>query len=174
MTRFLRRFLTSEDGSSTVEFVVLVPVVFGIFMSTFELGTLTTRQIMLDRGLDLAVRAVRLGQVNPVTHDALKRLICNGAMLIPDCMNQLKLEMTPVDPRAWSTLRANVDCVDRSAKAQPVVNLPTVNSNELMMLRACALFDPFFPTSGLGAQLQRKSGGAYALISTTAFVIEPR
>ena len=42
-----------------------------------------------------------------------------------------------------------------------------------MLLRACSLFDPYFPTSGLGARLPRESGNAYALVSSTTFVIEP-
>ena len=173
MMQWLRRFWSSEDGASTVEFVIVVPVVFLVFMSTIELGLLMTRQIMLDRGLDLAVRQVRLGLVSPVTHDALKQLICRGALLVPDCINQLKLEMRPADPRAWTTLPADVDCVNRARPAEPVRGFTPGQSNELMMLRVCSLFDPLFPTSGLGAQLPRESGNAYALVSSTTFVIEP-
>ena len=173
MMQMLRRFWNSEDGSSTIEFVILFPMVFGVFLSTIELGALMTRQIMLDRGLDLAVRQVRLGLVRPVTHDALKRLVCRGAFLIPDCMNQLKLEMVPADPRAWTTLPTDIDCVDRAKPAEPVRGFTPGQSNELMLLRACSLFDPYFPTSGLGARLPRESGNAYALVSSTTFVIEP-
>ncbi|HVG47633.1 MAG TPA: TadE/TadG family type IV pilus assembly protein [Rubellimicrobium sp.] len=171
--QFLRRFWVSEDGASTIEFVLVFPLIFLVFLSTVELGLLMTRQIMLDRGLDLAVRQVRLGAVNPVTHDALKRLICRGALIIPDCMNQLKLEMRPADPRAWTTLPASIDCVNRANPAEPVRGFTPGQSNELMMLRACSLFDPLFPTSGLGAQLHRQSGNASALVSSTTFVIEP-
>ena len=42
-----------------------------------------------------------------------------------------------------------------------------------MILRACSLFDPFFPTTGLGASIPKRSGGAYALISLTSYVVEP-
>ena len=54
--RLLRRFLRAEDGSGTLEFAVLAPVFLGLFLSTFELGMLLARQMMLDRGIDLAVR----------------------------------------------------------------------------------------------------------------------
>jgi hypothetical protein len=43
----------------------------------------------------------------------------------------------------------------------------------MMLIRACAKFDPLFPTSGLGFQLPRDNTGAYALIAATAFVNEP-
>jgi Flp pilus assembly protein TadG len=75
----LRRFHRSQDGSSTIEFVIMFPVIFTFFLSTFELGMLETRHVMLDRGLDIAVRAIRLGQIEPVTHDAFKQAVCNAA-----------------------------------------------------------------------------------------------
>ena len=32
---------------------------------------------------------------------------------------------------------------------------------------------PMMPTTGLGKQIPKKSGGAYALIATTSYVMEP-
>jgi hypothetical protein len=43
----------------------------------------------------------------------------------------------------------------------------------MMILRACHLFDPYFPTFGLGEFIPRQSGDAYALISTSSYVVEP-
>lgn len=171
---FLRRFRQTEDASATLEFALLVPLMITFCLSTIELGILLTRQVMLDRGLDLAVREVRIGTMFPVTHDALKEAICAGAMIIPDCMTQLKLEMMQVDPRAWAGLGARADCVNREEEAQPPRQFTPGMQNELVVLRACSLFDPFFPTSGLGAQIPRESAGAYALVSTTSYVVEPQ
>ncbi len=42
-----------------------------------------------------------------------------------------------------------------------------------MLIRACAKFDPIVPTTGLGFRLPKDNTGAYALISSTAFVNEP-
>lgn len=173
MTRLVR-LLRDEDGSSTIEFVLLFPFVFGLFLSTFELGMLLTRQVMLDRGIDLAVRQVRLGLVANVTHDVLKTMICNAARMIPDCANQLKLEMIPVDPRGWRTLRPDVDCVDRLEKPEAVRDFQVGLSNELMVLRACALIDPYFPSNVLGfPNISNENGKAFAVTATTTFVIEP-
>jgi hypothetical protein len=169
----LRQFHRAEDGSATIEFVIVFPAFFTFFLSTFELGMLETRHVMLDRGLDLAVRQIRLGQLEPVTHEGFKRAVCDGATVIPDCMNQLKLEMVPVDPRAWTSMETSSDCVDRADASVAVRNFIPGVSNQLMLIRACALFDPFFPTTGLGASLPRSSGGAYGLISLASFVIEP-
>lgn len=170
----LRRFHRSQDGSSTIEFVIIFPVIFTFFLSTFELGMLETRHVMLDRGLDIAVRSIRLGQLEPVTHDGFKQAVCAAAAIIPDCMNQIKLEMVAVNPRAWVNMGANADCVDRNDPSVPLREFTPGISNQLMLIRACALFDPYFPTTGLGASLPRTSGGAYGLISVSSFVIEPK
>jgi hypothetical protein len=173
LARFLRNFRRSEDGSGTIEFAIMVPVMFGLCMSCIELGILLTRQVMLDRGVDLAIRAVRVGSMEDVTHDNLRDAICEGAVIIPDCTNQLKLEMIPMNPRAWTAINAQADCINRSDDSEPVRTFTPGQMNQLMILRACSLFDPFFPTTGLGASIPKRSGGAYALISLTSYVVEP-
>lgn len=169
----LRRFHRSQDGSSTIEFVIIFPVIFTFFLSTFELGMLETRHVMLDRGLDVAVRAIRLGQLENQP-EIFKQAICKAASIIPDCMNQLKLEMVTVDPRGWVGMDPSADCVNRADASIAMRNFTPGVSNQLMLIRACVLFDPYFPTTGLGASLPRVSGGAYGLISVSSFVIEPK
>lgn len=176
MTRllpFAQRLRRSEDGSSTIEFMVVLPVLLSFFFSTFELGMMLTRQVMLDRALDLTVRQVRIGAVEEVTHDNLKAMICSAGAMIPDCEAAIKLEMRPVDPRAWSQLPEEADCVDREDPAIPAREFTPGVSNELMVLRACAVLEPYFPGSGLGFALVGEDGGAFGLLSTSAFVIEP-
>lgn len=175
--RYWQRFSRDQSGNGTIEFVLILPAFIAIFLSTFELGMLMSRQVMLDRGLDMAVRQVRLGLViedeDTSLHDAIKAQICANASLIPNCLNEIRLEMQPINPRAWSIIPDAVDCVDRDDPGQPARNFVAGVSNQLMILRACALFDPYFPTTGLGAALPRMSGGAYGLISVSSFVIEP-
>ena len=173
------RIREDEDGNATVEFVILFPVFIVVFCSTFELGLLMTRHVMLERGLDFAVRAIRLGTNNPgpVTAEQVRTMICNSAGIIPDCMNQVKVEMQQIDPRAWTNIPARADCVDRNQPATPdrgvSDNFATGGSHEMMILRVCALINPFFPTTGLGATLKTHHGEAYALVATSAFVMEP-
>lgn len=181
MTRLLRRlagFGRDERGVATVEFVLIAPVFLTLFLSCFEAGVLMTRQVMLDRALDITVRGVRLGQFDTVDpnrmHEELKAAMCRLAMTGPACMADLKLEMQPVDPRAWSTIDAEADCVDREdADSLPATNFVPGAENQLMLLRACEVFDPFFPTTGLAAQIMGPKG-VYALVSSTAYVIEPK
>lgn len=172
---FLRVFRREETASATLEFALMLPLMMILFFSTIELGILLTRRVMLERGVDLAVRQVRIGAMDPVTHEDLVDAICTGAGIIPDCRNQLKLEMVRREVRSWHGFDQGADCIDRADdEPQPPRSFEPGMQNELIVLRACSLFDPFFPTTGLGASLPRQSGGAYAIVSMTSYVVEPR
>ncbi|EPX86514.1 TadE-like protein [Rubellimicrobium thermophilum DSM 16684] len=176
MTRIrsaLRRLRRGEDGSSTIEFMIVLPILLSFFFSTFELGMMLTRQVMLDRGMDIAMRQVRLGALTQVNQDNLRRIICDAALIIPDCLNRMKIEMMPVDPRNWRTLRPDPDCVSRDNPVTAQRDFQPGQPNELMVVRACAVLRPYFPGSGLGFALVGQSGNAFGLTSTSAFVIEP-
>lgn len=174
LPRPFARFFRREDGTVTVEFALMLPFVFTIFLSSFELGMLLTRNVMLDRGLDIAVREVRLGTLTPLTEEALRERACDAAVIIPDCENQLRLEMRPLDPRNFSNIPAEADCIDRGNPETPLREFIAGISNQLMIIRACVLFDPMSPVAGLGKVFaDARADGAYALVSTAAYVVEP-
>ena len=167
------RIRKDEDGNSTIEFVILFPLIMLMFFNAFESGLMMIRYVMLERGLDLAVRAIRLGTTIEVEAEDVKQMVCNGAGIIPDCLNAVKVEMVQVDPRAWVALPVEADCIDRNDPAAPARAFSAGGTNDLMVLRVCALFDPMFPLAGLGHQMAKNGSGEYALVSTSAFVMEP-
>ena len=171
----LRSFRRSEEGQAAIEFVVMTPLLFTIFMTAMELGIYSMRQMWLDRGLDIAVREVRLNTASIPSHDALKETICVNAGFLPDCRDSLKLEMIRVDPRGFTSLDAEVDCVDRSEpiESQEDPNYITGQEHDLMMLRACVKFNPMFPTTGLGFQFAKDGAGQASMVAMSAFVQEP-
>jgi Flp pilus assembly protein TadG len=173
--RKLRAFGLGQKGSATVEFALVFPAFMVLFISSFELGLMTIRHTMLERGLDQTVRLVRLSTNAPPNYQALKTSICDYSSLIPECDKNLKLEMVRIDPQAGAvSLSKNVDCVDRADELAPVREYVTGDENDLMVLRACVLFDPIFPTTGLGFHLPKESGDAYALVSISMYVSEPK
>ena len=174
----LRQLARSEDGTATIPVLIFVPFYILFLLSSVELGMLMIRHVMLERALDLVVRDLRLGLWTPSdpanAGDELRGRICAQVGLISDCKKTLLVELRPVSKTTWSPLSAGPTCVDRS---QPVYAnpLPTFGtSNDIMLIRACAKFDPVFPTTAMGAQLPKDSTGAFALVSSTAFVNEPR
>ncbi|PRY25264.1 TadE-like protein [Aliiruegeria haliotis] len=176
-TGFFRR----ESGNSTVEFVIVMPLFLVLFMSTFELGLIMVRQVMLDRATDITVRTLRLGfweisedsdEAREV-HERMKDFICDNASILPDCENNLMIELSPVSTETWQPLPSTATCVDKEEDVQPLTTFKNGTDNELMMVRVCALFEPVFPYHHLGMRLPRYDADHSYMISVSAFVNEP-
>lgn len=167
------RKASREDGNATIEFALIFPVIISLFLMAFELGLLLTRGVMLDRAVDMSMRDLRLGNLTPTNHAELKNRICDRALIIPDCQNVVLIELRPIADDTWEPLGTDVTCVDREEEIDPVVEFEIGSKHEMMLVRVCALFDPFFPTTGLAAQMKLDNSGAYALVAASAYVNEP-
>ena len=172
--RFLRKFARAEDGTGTLEFVIVFPVIFSLFLMSLEISILTLRQVMLERAVELAVRDVRIGKIPDPSHAQLIEAICDRASAMPKCRQDLQLEMIIEDVYAWGGgVNGPVRCIDRAEDVQPLVQFVNGGNNNLMILQACMLFDPMFSSIGVGAVIPKVSGNAYGLIAKSAFVMEP-
>ena len=175
------RFCRDESGVTTIEFVIIFPVFVGFFLMTVESGMIAVRHVMLERGVDVAVRDVRIGTVTDPTTAVMRERICEAALIIPNCEDEIEVEMTRLRPTVaadFTNYSVQADCIDRSGAMPPnsVVNL--VENNDLVVLRACVRINPFLPTSILGktvieANQNDQADGSYSLVSLSAFVMEP-
>lgn len=172
-SRLLSRFAKADDGQMMVEFALLVPLIFTVFLTSVEMGVYSMRQMFLDRGLDMTVRTIRLTTGDMPQHAALKTMICDNAGFLADCENTLRLEMQPVDPRGFAGLPEGADCVDISEPVAPLRSFVPGDDHQLMILRACVKFDPVFPTTGLGFAFSKDGAGKARMVSMAAFVQEP-
>lgn len=173
MIAALRRLIGRESGAVTVEFVLWFPLFFGVFLSSVESGILMLRYIMLERGLDVTVRDLRIGTLALPDHDDLKREICRNSLILPDCIDSLSVELQRVSTTTWQMPPAPVACIDRSEEVQPVTTVSQGGANDLMLIRVCSKFEPILPTSVLGLSLRNDGAGNYALVAASAFVNEP-
>lgn len=169
----LRRFLKDEGGNASVEFVLVFPAYLALMLMSIELGFVTLRHTLLERGLDIAVREVRLGTGTAPQHDDIKQIICDNALMIRDCATTLRLEMRSADIRAYNSLDTTADCTDLAEPTKPVREFTPGQQNQLMLLRACLRFDPLFPDDALGSALTKDASGQSSIVSMTAFVQEP-
>jgi len=169
----IRRFLADEGGSASVEFVIVFPAYLALMIMSIELGFVTLRHTLLERGLDIAVREIRLGTGTAPEHDEIKQLVCENALMIRDCEKNLRLEMRSADIRAFNSLDTTIDCTDSAEPTKPVKQFTPGQQNELMLLRACLRFDPIFPDFALGSALNKDANGQTGIFSMTAFVQEP-
>jgi len=178
LIRHISGFRRREDGVSTVEFVILFPIFMTLLLSGYEIGVLMSRQTMLDRGVDLAVRDLRLGRMDGGEDDVLdesdvRRAVCNYAGVLKECLTALHIDLQPISTSSFEMPATSATCVDRSEELRPAVVFDPGVENELMFVRACFVVDPMFPGTGLGAQLPKDATGGYQLVATSAFVNEP-
>lgn len=182
MNRFmqkLRCFRRKEDGVITVEFLLYFPFMIMFLLAVLEGGMVNTRQVMLERGIDLTIRDVRIGAIKDPTHAQLKKKVCDYAAILVDCEENLQLEMIPMDVRNWSSaLNGPVRCIDRGLTVQPTVSYTNGQNNELLVMQVCVLFKPFAPSSPAQCSivsngLQERHPGYPALVANSAFVMEP-
>ena len=174
MIKRLKWATFGEDGNATIEFVILFPAIMTIFLSSFEVGIYLTRAVLLDRALDLNVRLLRLGSLDPATSDNLKQRVCTDALIFKDCPSAITIELTEVDTTTWNLPSGRMTCVDRNNEdIEPVVTFNTGALNDLMLVRACTVLDPFFGTTPFVMQLPLDASGGYIVAAASTFVNEP-
>lgn len=178
MMRFIprpfRRMAREEDGAVTVEFTLLFLPMFMMLVMAAELGFVHINYSMLERAVDSTVRDLRLGTGSAPQHDDIRDTICERVRFVDDCENDIRIEMITMDPFAWAGVPTDADCIDRSEPVQPVRSFENGASNQLMFMRVCAKFDPLLPHIGMADHMIKDGAGQYALVTTSAFVQEPR
>ena len=176
----LRRLLTRatdafrrEDGTATMEFVLVIPVIMAIFMASFESGLLMTRSIMLEQSVDMTMRELRLGHFTNITNQLLKREICSRTIIFPDCENNIKIQMDRVSTTSWTMPATPTHCVNRRETVEPVTTMSAGQQNDLMLIRVCVVLQAMFPSTGIALSLPLDADGGYGLVARSAFVVEP-
>lgn len=173
--QFARRFQKEEDGNATVEFAVYFTIFFLILAAAVELAYINMRHAMLERGLDLSTRDIRLSTGHIPSYEEVRTKICTKAAILDDCENNLRLEMVQVDPRSFSsTAPHDTDCQNAAEDPRPVRSFVHGQDNEIMLIRACLKYKPMMPTTAIGKELNLDEYGYAQLIVTSAFVQEPR
>ncbi|WP_296479072.1 TadE/TadG family type IV pilus assembly protein [Roseinatronobacter sp.] len=169
----LRPFLRGADGSATVEFAILFPIVISMLIMGAEAGYTALQRITLERAVDIAVRDVRLGKVEDgTTHDEFRERVCERATLLPGCEDRLLLEMRTINAQTWNFPDELNACIDLAANITPVTPFSLGAGESVMYVRACYLVSPMFPTTALGLKLPLDDAGMFALRATTGFVNE--
>ncbi|NGM46418.1 pilus assembly protein [Rhodobacter sp. SGA-6-6] len=174
MRRALSRLFRREDGTATVEFVLVVPVVISIFMASVEAGFYMAKHVMLERGLDLVMRDIRLGNLGTFENNKLRKLICEATPILVDCENTLMVEMRPISTSTFAISADPATCVDRGESTEVDDHVEPGGSNEIMIIRVCAIQDPIFPSTGIGLHLRADARGGYQMVTASVFVNEPR
>jgi len=165
-----------EAGQATVEFVIVFPIFMAVFLQAFEASLLLTRQLMLERAIDVVIRDVRLSTGTTYRQDQLRTEVCERARILPQCDSNMVIEIVKVDTGTYDLPSAAAPCIDRTVITQAFSIDSLITSggvNELMLVRACYVVDPVFPGVGIGLEMARSAAGEIQLVAASAFVQEP-
>ncbi|PIE11900.1 MAG: hypothetical protein CSA72_01950 [Rhodobacterales bacterium] len=185
MTRFAaikRRFARLRRdvrGTYAMSLMVLMPLIGIIMGFAGDLGISLTRQVMLERAVDVQARSIRLGLRPADDYAGLRKAICETARIIPECETRLKLQLKAMSPYSWESIGATPDCESlKEVTYTEPKEFDTAQGNQLVVLRVCAVVEPFMPGYGVGGALVRTSdpdapNRFYQVMATTAFVKEP-
>ena len=177
----IRSTWRNEDGVATIEFVFAVPLLIAIFSASFESGLFMLRSILLEQSLDMTMRELRLGHYvdpadpdAPITDQFMKEEICRRTIILSNCEDSLKINLTKVTMDTFTMPTGAMECVDRTLPIAAVQELDVGQQNDLMLIRACMVQDAMFPFTGVGLGLSRTdAGGGYEIIAASAFAVEP-
>ena len=169
LLRKLRGFRKDEGGYSSAELVICATTFLTGFFWIFESGLIMTKQMMLERAVDITVRKLRLYNNPLYTHDYIKQEICSIALIFKDCETRLLLELDVVDPDTGYT--KTFSCYDKENEVTPVTTWNPGLRQEIVYMRACIIVDPMMP-NGI-ALFPNVSEEGIPLIADTAFVNEP-
>ena len=167
-----------ERGGATVEFVLLVPAFLMVFISSFEASIMLTRQVMMERAVDIVVRDIRLDTGSTVTQNQVRNRVCERATILPDCRENMLIELTLIDQVTYATPAANAPCVNQLTSIVPQSSFAGSRSGQMVMLRACYSVQPSLPLAvlagnrTLGSYLINDEDGTFRIVTANAFVVE--
>jgi Flp pilus assembly protein TadG len=179
LSTHIRAFTTRSEGASSVEFAVFVPIIMSVFLASFENGITMVRKTLLDRALETTVRELRLGQINAPTAAIMEQRICERMMLITNCEANLTVELNVRNASSGTITLPSIAsrCVNRATQVEPVLLFQPGAANDLVLVRVCLVQDIIFPVSAVAGKIPNADVNGrteYQLISTSAFVNEPR
>ena len=102
----LSRAWRSERGATSVEFLIVFPLMFSIFLASVDFGVTMLRQVMLDRAVDNSIRDIRLGRIDANGGALLSDIICDRSAFLGNCKANIAVEMQRMDPETLVGLNA--------------------------------------------------------------------
>lgn len=170
----LRRFWRDDRATASIEFVIMFPVVITLFIAVVETGLILTRQVLMERSLDEAVRILRLAKGLVLTADDIEEAICANTRAIPRCDEVLVVDLRRIDRASYDIPSPDVLCVNRNDLTVRPANLFQQGAgDDLVLIRTCAIIDRVLPFSGFGLNLVRDDTGGLHITAASVFVNEP-
>ena len=171
----MRAFWKDETATATLEFVIVFPLLMIVFIAAFETALILTRQIMLERTLDMSVRVLRLSQGVVTDADTVRDTMCANTALLPNCDTLLTIDLQLIDDTTYEMPSNNQICAGRGENIviAPDNEFEVGGDNEFLLIRTCLIVDRILPFSGFALNLARDDSGGMHMMASTIFVNEP-
>lgn len=171
LARLRRRvagFGRNECGAAAASYVLMLPVVFGLFLLTLDSGFTTMRAALLDRSVDMTARSIRNGTLATPSLENIKTDLCSRLTFFPNCATQLKVQLVAVPRADFATPARTIACADQGASLAPVRAFVTGQTNPLAVLRACMTIVSFTPAALIANRPLNYSINASAVLAAGA------
>lgn len=95
---FLKRLQRSERGVAAIEFALLAPIFFAIMFAIIETALVFFADMLLQNALLDNSRTIRTGAAlqNSVSYSQFKTDICDDALILTSCSDNLKLQVIKI------------------------------------------------------------------------------
>lgn len=171
----LHAFWADESATATLEFVIVFPLLMIVFIASFETALILTRQIMLERTLDMSVRVLRLAQGVITDADTVRDTMCANTNLLPNCDTLLTIDLQVIDRNTYDMPSNDEVCAGRGNNIviAPDNEFVVGADNDFLLIRTCLIVDRILPFSGFALNLTRDDSGGMHMMASTIFVNEP-
>ncbi|UWQ96593.1 hypothetical protein K3728_05000 [Rhodobacteraceae bacterium M385] len=171
----IREFWKDETATATLELVIVFPLLMIVFIAAFETAMILTRQIMLERTLDMSVRVLRLAQGVITDADTVRDTMCANTNLLPNCETLLTIDLQLIDRTSYDMPSNDEVCANRGNDIviAPDNEFQVGADNDFLLIRTCLIVDRILPFSGFGLNLTRDDSGGIHMMASTIFVNEP-
>ena len=171
----IKRYWKDESATATMELGIMFPLMMIVFIAAFESAMILTRQIMLERTLDMSVRVLRLAQGVITDADTGRDSMCANTSLLPNCDELLTIDLQLIDRTTYDMPSNDEVCAGRGNNIviAPDNTFDVGDSNDFLMIRACLIVDRILPFSGFALNLTRDDSGGLHMMASTIFVNEP-
>lgn len=171
----IREFWEDETATATLELVIVFPLLMIVFIAAFETAMILTRQVMLERTLDMSVRVLRLAQGLDTDANTVRETMCANTNLLPNCLELLSVDLVVIDIESYEMPSNNEICAARGNDIiiSPDNSFVDGGGGDFLLIRTCLIVDRILPFSGFGLNLTRDDSGGMHMMASTIFVNEP-
>jgi Flp pilus assembly protein TadG len=166
---FLRKAKTlskQDSGAAAIEFAILALPFIILFVGILEVCLCFFYENTLVRGMEVAVREVRLGTNFDL--NTFKTSVCNGAGVIPDCENALQVQL--IETNAFTPVDAHAVCDENGSNTSSIVgNIATAET--IVTAVGCFKWHLFTPL--MRNFFQTYNDGTRVISVAAAFRTEP-